>query len=69
MVKRAIAAGKDVYAEWPLATSTVTAGELLSLAEEKGVRHIVAMQRRFSPEISAEFVGGKVALTSGRRIG
>jgi predicted dehydrogenase len=49
LVKRAIAAGKDVYAEWPLATSTAAAEELLSLAEEKGVRHIVAMQRRFSP--------------------
>lgn len=49
LVKRAIAAGKDVYAEWPLATSTAGAEELLSLAEEKGVRHIVAMQRRFSP--------------------
>jgi predicted dehydrogenase len=49
LVKRAIAAGKDVYAEWPLATTTVAAEELLALAEEKGVRHIVAMQRRFSP--------------------
>jgi predicted dehydrogenase len=49
LVKRAIAAGKDVYGEWPLATSTAAAEELLSLAEEKGVGHIVAMQRRFSP--------------------
>lgn len=49
LVKRVIAAGKDVYAEWPLATSTAAAEELLSLAEENGVRHIVAMQRRFSP--------------------
>ena len=49
LVKRAIAAGKDVYAEWPLATTTAAAEELLSLAEERGVRHVVALQRRFSP--------------------
>jgi predicted dehydrogenase len=51
LVKRAIAAGKDVCAEWPLTTTTVESEELLSLAEEKGVRHIVAMQRRFSPTV------------------
>ncbi|WP_292804575.1 Gfo/Idh/MocA family oxidoreductase [Nostoc sp. NMS7] len=39
--KAAIAAGKDVYSEWPLTTKTSESEELLSLAEAKGVRHIV----------------------------
>ncbi|MBN3958053.1 Gfo/Idh/MocA family oxidoreductase [Nostoc sp. NMS8] len=44
--KAAIAAGKDVYSEWPLTTKTSESEELLSLAEAKGVRHIVGLQRR-----------------------
>src|SRR6266568_4583709 len=46
LVKTAIAAGKDVYCEWPLTTNTADSEELLSLAEAKGVRHIVGLQRR-----------------------
>ena len=46
LVKQAIAAGKDVYCEWPLTTSTADSEELLSLAEAKGVRLIVGLQRR-----------------------
>jgi predicted dehydrogenase len=46
LVKAAIAAGKDVDCKWPLATSTTDSAELLSLAEAKGVRHIVDLQRR-----------------------
>jgi len=49
LVKQAIAAGKDVYSEWPLSTSTADSEELLSLAEAKGVRHIVGLQRRMGP--------------------
>jgi predicted dehydrogenase len=49
LVKATIAAGKDVYSEWPLTTSTVDSKELLSLAEAKGVRHIVGLQRRMGP--------------------
>ena len=48
-MKQAIAAGKDVYSEWPLTTSTAESEELLSLAEAKGVRHIVGLQRRMGP--------------------
>jgi predicted dehydrogenase len=44
-----IAAGKDVYSEWPLSTTTAESEELLALAEAKGVRHIVGLQRRFGP--------------------
>lgn len=44
-VKAAIAAGKDVYCEWPLTTSTTDSEELLRLAEAAGVRHFVGLQR------------------------
>jgi len=44
-----IAAGKDVYSEWPLSTTTAESEELLALAEAKRVRHIVGLQRRFGP--------------------
>ncbi|HBX82370.1 MAG: Gfo/Idh/MocA family oxidoreductase [Propionibacteriaceae bacterium] len=49
LVKAAIAAGKDVYSEWPLTTNTAESEELLALAEAAGVRHVVGLQRRFSP--------------------
>jgi len=49
LVKATIAAGKDVYSEWPLTTSTADSEELLSLAEAKAVRHIVGLQRRMGP--------------------
>ena len=48
-VKAAIEAGKDVYSEWPLSTTTADSEELLSLAEAKGVRHVVGLQRRLGP--------------------
>jgi predicted dehydrogenase len=49
LVKAAIATGKDVYSEWPLTTSTADSEELLALAEAKGVRHLVGLQRRMGP--------------------
>lgn len=45
IVTAAIAAGKDVYCEWPLTTSLADSKELLQLAEEAGVRHCVGLQR------------------------
>lgn len=51
LVKAAIAAGKDVYCEWPLTTKTPDSEELLSLAEAKGVRHIVGLQRPLGPGV------------------
>ena len=45
IVKAAIAAGKDVYCEWPLTTGTADSEELLTLAEKAGVRHDVGLQR------------------------
>jgi predicted dehydrogenase len=44
-----ISAGKDVYSEWPLSTTTAESEELLALAQAKGVRHVVGLQRRFGP--------------------
>ncbi len=48
-VRAAIAAKKDVYCEWPLTTLTSTSEELVRLADEAGVRHIVGLQRRLAP--------------------
>jgi len=48
-VRAAIAAGKDVYCEWPLTTLTSTSQELVDLAKKAGVRHIVGLQRRLAP--------------------
>jgi predicted dehydrogenase len=49
LTRLVIAAGKDVYTEWPLSTTTAESQELLALAEAKGVRHVVGLQRRFGP--------------------
>jgi predicted dehydrogenase len=43
LVRAAITAGKDVYSEWPLTTTTAESEELLAMAEAKGVRHIVGL--------------------------
>jgi predicted dehydrogenase len=48
-VKGVIAAGKDVYSEWPLTTTIAESDELLALAEEKDVRHVIGLQRRLGP--------------------
>jgi predicted dehydrogenase len=48
-VRAAIAAGKDVYCEWPLTTLTTTSAELAQLARAAGVRHLVGLQRRLAP--------------------
>ena len=48
-VRAAIAAGKDVYSEWPLTPSAALSAELLALAGQAGVRHVVGLQRRLAP--------------------
>jgi len=48
-VRAAIAAGKDVYCEWPLTLNVTLARELEVAAREKGVRHVVGLQRRTAP--------------------
>lgn len=48
-VRAAIAAGKDVYCEWPLTPSIETSKELSRLAKAAGVRTVVGLQRRLAP--------------------
>jgi len=48
-IRAAIGAGKDVYCEWPLTTSTAASVELAALAGQAGVRHVVGLQRRLAP--------------------
>ncbi|MFM0088829.1 Gfo/Idh/MocA family oxidoreductase [Paraburkholderia sediminicola] len=49
-VRAAIAAGKDVYCEWPLTPSTALSEELLGLARQAGVRTVIGLQRRLAPD-------------------
>ena len=48
-VRAAIAAGKDVYCEWPLTPSIETSKDLVRLARAAGVRTVVGLQRRLAP--------------------
>ena len=45
-----IAAGKHVYTEWPLGTTTAQAEEIAAAAAKKGVRTCVGLQARHSAE-------------------
>jgi predicted dehydrogenase len=47
-VRTALAAGKDVYSEWPLSTGTALSKSLVELAQNSGKRHVVGLQRRLS---------------------
>ncbi len=51
LVRAAIAAGKDVFCEWPLGTSTSQAAALTKLADAAKVRTVVGLQRRLSPGV------------------
>jgi predicted dehydrogenase len=44
-------AGKAIFIEWPLATTTAQASELLSLAQTQNVRTIIGLQARVSPTL------------------
>jgi predicted dehydrogenase len=48
-VRAALAAGKHVYCEWPLAVDTAEAVELAELADRAGVVHAVGLQGYQSP--------------------
>ena len=50
-VRRAIAAGKHVYCEKPLATTTAEALQLAALAKKRGVRNGVVQDKLFLPGI------------------
>lgn len=47
--RKVIEAGKNVYTEWPLATTLSEAEELRDLAKEKDVRTMIGMQRNVAP--------------------
>jgi predicted dehydrogenase len=47
----ALAAGKHVYCEWPLAANTAQAKEMRDLAARQGVKAIVGLQARAAPAI------------------
>jgi predicted dehydrogenase len=45
----AVEAGKDVYCEWPLTTTTADSMHLLAMANAAKIRHAVGLQRRMGP--------------------
>lgn len=51
LVKKAIAAGKHVYCEWPLGNGLAEAEEMARLAEQAGVIAVVGLQARCAPVI------------------
>lgn len=52
LVTTALAAGKHVHCEWPLARPTGEAAALVGLAEDAGVHTSLGLQARFSPVIA-----------------
>uniref|UniRef100_A0AAU2VN89 Gfo/Idh/MocA family oxidoreductase n=1 Tax=Streptomyces sp. NBC_00008 TaxID=2903610 RepID=A0AAU2VN89_9ACTN len=52
LVGAALAAGKHVYCEWPLARTTEEAVALAQSAREAGVRHVIGLQARHAPAIA-----------------
>ncbi|TQF06623.1 Gfo/Idh/MocA family oxidoreductase [Kitasatospora acidiphila] len=51
LVQAALAAGKHVYCEWPLARTTEEAEVLASAAEAAGVHHAIGLQTRYVPAV------------------
>ena len=49
LVRRALAAGKHVYCEWPLGNGIEEAREMATLARERGVVAVCGMQARSLP--------------------
>jgi predicted dehydrogenase len=47
----AIAAGKHVYSEWPLAVNTHDARDIAAAARKAGIRHAIGLQLRGSPAV------------------
>ena len=51
MVMAALEAGKHVFCEWPLGANLEEAKEMASLAQSRGVRHMVGLQARVDPAL------------------
>lgn len=60
LVGAALAAGKHVYCEWPLARTTQEAAALARSARGAGVHHVAGLQARYAPAIAyaRELVAG-----------
>ncbi|GAA1985152.1 Gfo/Idh/MocA family protein [Kitasatospora viridis] len=78
LVGAALAAGKHVYCEWPLARTTEEAELLVAAAESAGVRTAIGLQARYAPALlqARELIGqgylgelGSVTVYSGRAKG
>ena len=48
-IRAAVTAGKYVYCEWPLTTSTAISEEMVRLADAAGLRTMTGLQRRLAP--------------------
>ncbi|MFJ7280412.1 Gfo/Idh/MocA family protein [Kitasatospora sp. NPDC098663] len=70
LVSAAVAAGKHVYSEWPLAGSAEQADLFRAQAQAAGVRHAVGLQSRHHPavrhlrDLIADGIVGEVLSTS-----
>ena len=62
LIKPALEAKKDIFAEWPLAANPSEAVELTNLAKEKGVKTSVGLQAHQNPMI----VEAKEIVASGK---
>jgi predicted dehydrogenase len=51
LVSEALAAGKMVYSEWPLAVDLDQATELVAKADAAGVRTVIGLQGRYAPAV------------------
>jgi predicted dehydrogenase len=51
LVEAAVAAGKHVYCEWPLALDAGKAAALRDAADQAGVRHAIGLQSRHHPAV------------------
>ena len=51
MVIAALEAGKHVFCEWPLGANLQEARDMATLAQSKGVRHVVGLQARVDPAL------------------
>jgi predicted dehydrogenase len=51
IIAAALAAGKTVYSEWPLANGRAEAEKLAELARATHVRTVVGLQGRYAPEV------------------
>ncbi len=63
LARPVLLAGKDVFMEWPIASTIAEAGELTDLAEAGGVRSLVGLQARADPlllKIKELVDGGKI---------